>query len=96
MSAAARVLDPHTCPLSTPVPHVGGVVQGPGVPTVLIGHQVAATQGTSCACALGLSNTVVGGSTTVQISSKAAARLGDRTAHGGRVSAGCPTVLIGG
>jgi uncharacterized Zn-binding protein involved in type VI secretion len=96
MNAAARVRDSHTCPLSVPIAHVGGFVQSPGVPTVLIGHQPAATQGTTCTCALGLPNAVVGGSTTVQIGSKGAARVGDPTAHGGQVSAGCPTVLIGG
>lgn len=96
MNPAARIFDPHTCPASAPIPHVGGVVQGPGVSTVLIGHQSAATQGTTCACALGLPNAVVGGSTTVQIASMSAARVGDPTAHGGRISAGCPTVLIGG
>jgi uncharacterized Zn-binding protein involved in type VI secretion len=96
MTAAARVLDPHTCPISTPFPHVGGAVQGPGVPTVLVGHQAAATRGATCACALGLPNSIVGGSTTVLIGSMPAARVGDATAHGGRISAGCPTVLIGG
>ncbi|HLT36158.1 MAG TPA: PAAR domain-containing protein, partial [Enhygromyxa sp.] len=73
-----------------------GALQGPGVSTVLIGHLPAATQGTNCACALGLPNAIVGGSTTVQVGSKAAARVGDPTAHGGRVSAGCSTVVIGG
>ena len=96
MNPAARVRDPHTCPASTPIAHVGGVLQGPGVPTVLIGYQAAATQGTASACARGLPNAVVGGSTTVQIASMSAARVGDPTAHGGRISAGCPTVLIGG
>jgi uncharacterized Zn-binding protein involved in type VI secretion len=96
MNPAARVLDPHTCPLSAPVPHVGGLVQGPGVSSVVIGHQVAAVQGTTCACALGLPNPIVEGSTTVKIGSMPAARVGDRTAHGGQLLAGCPTVLIGG
>ncbi|MEQ3694824.1 MAG: PAAR domain-containing protein [Thalassolituus sp.] len=36
------------------------------------------------------------GSTTVLLSNKPAARLGDSTAHGGKIVQGCPTVLIGG
>ena len=96
MSAAVRVSDQHSCSLTVPVPHVGGVVQGPGVSTVLIGHQPAAAQGTTCTCALGLPNTIVGGSATVLIGSKAAARVNDPTAHGGYLATGCSTVLIGG
>ena len=39
---AARITDMHTCPMQTPafpspIPHVGGPIIGPGVPTVLIG-----------------------------------------------------------
>ncbi len=39
---AARIGDMHVCPLITPgmppIPHVGGAIIGPGVPTVLIGE----------------------------------------------------------
>jgi uncharacterized Zn-binding protein involved in type VI secretion len=96
MSIAARVSDAHTCPASSPIPHVGGVVQGPGVPTVLLGNLPAATAGTPCACALPIPNTIASGSTTVQVGHKPAARAGDPTAHGGIITSGCPTVLIGG
>ena len=30
------------------------------------------------------------------IGGKPAARMGDSTAHGGTITAGCPTVMIGG
>lgn len=96
MSAAVRVGDMHTCSLTIPVPHVGGVVQGPGAPTVLVGNLPAATRKSACSCALGLPNMVVGGSTTVLIGHEAPARVGDATAHGGQLATGCPTVLIGG
>ncbi len=96
MSLAARVTDPHVCPVVLPVPHIGGPILPPGVPTVLIGSMPAAVQGTTCLCAAGPPNSISAGSTTVQIGSKAAARLGDPTAHGGFIVAGCPTVLIGG
>jgi uncharacterized Zn-binding protein involved in type VI secretion len=36
------------------------------------------------------------GSTSVLIGGKPAARMGDPTAHGGSITLGCPTVIIGG
>jgi uncharacterized Zn-binding protein involved in type VI secretion len=39
---------------------------------------------------------IVQGSATVKIGGRPAARMGDGTAHGGKVSAGAPTVEIGG
>lgn len=96
MSLAARISDPHVCPVLFPLPHVGGVILPPGIPTVLIGSLPAAVQGTSCLCPLGPPNSISMGSTTVQIGSQGAARMGDPTAHGGVIVSGCPTVLIGG
>ena len=78
-----------------PVPHVGGPVTGPGVPTVLIGGLPAAVVGDLLVC-VGPPDTIVKGSTTVLISSRPAARQGDLTAHGGVIVAGFPTVQIGG
>jgi uncharacterized Zn-binding protein involved in type VI secretion len=99
MPPAARLTDLHVCPMVTvgrpPVPHVGGPVVGPGVPTVLIGGLPAAVLGDTAVC-VGPPDAVSTGSATVFIAGKPAARLGDRTAHGGRVVAGLPTVLIGG
>jgi uncharacterized Zn-binding protein involved in type VI secretion len=96
MPPAARITDMHTCPMSTgPVPHVGGPVLPPGVPTVLINNLPAATLGSMCVCT-GPPDTVVKGSATVTLGGKPAARLGDTTAHGGAIVAGSPTVMIGG
>ncbi len=99
MSAAARINDMHVCPMVTPgappVPHVGGPIVGPGVPTVLIGGQPAAVLGDSCVCT-GPPDSIVKGSATVQIGGKSAARMGDTCAHGGSIVIGCLTVLIGG
>jgi uncharacterized Zn-binding protein involved in type VI secretion len=36
------------------------------------------------------------GSSTVMMEGKPAARSGDSTAHGGTITLGCPTVMIGG
>ncbi len=96
---AARLSDMHTCPMQTPgtppIPHVGGPIAGPGTPTVLIGGMPAAVMGDTAIC-VGPPATIVSGSSTVMIGGKPAARMGDSTSHGGSITAGCPTVLIGG
>jgi uncharacterized Zn-binding protein involved in type VI secretion len=96
MPPAARLTDMHTCPMfNGPVPHVGGPITGPGVPTVLIGNMPAAVVGDLLTC-VGPPDTIVKGSTTVMIGGKPAARLGDLTSHGGVVVMGFPAVIIGG
>ena len=99
MPPASRITDMHTCPMQTPgippIPHVGGPVIGPGIPTVLIGGLPAAVLGDNCTCA-GPPDSIVKGSSTVMIGGKPAARIGDTTAHGGRLVLGCPTVMVGG
>ena len=95
MPPAARITDMHTCPLTTgTVPHVGGPVSA-GAPTVLIGGLAAARLGDPLVCA-GPPDAIAKGSITVIIAGQPAARLGDMTAHGGVISVGLPTVLIGG
>ncbi|HEY5969974.1 MAG TPA: PAAR domain-containing protein [Chitinophagaceae bacterium] len=96
MGLAARVGDMHVCPLSDgPKPHVGGPVLPPGLPTVMIGGMPAATFGNMCTCA-SAPDTIIKGSSSVMIGNKPAARQGDQTAHGGMITIGCPTVIIGG
>lgn len=95
---AARVTDMHVCPMVTPgpapIPHVGGPILPPGVPTVLIGGLPAATVGSMAAC-VGPPDSIIMGSIKVLIGKKPAARMGDNCAHGGTIVAGCPNVLIG-
>lgn len=95
---AARLSDMHTCPMVTPgsppVPHVGGPVTGPGEATVLIGGQPAAVVGDMATC-VGPPDTIAKGSSSVLIGGKPVARVGDTTAHGGVITSGYPTVLIG-
>ena len=96
MPMAARITDMHVCPMFTgPVPHVGGPIMPPGVPTVLIGGLPAATIGDMAVCT-GPVDSIVQGSATVMIGGKPAARVGDSTAHGGKIILGCATVMIGG
>ena len=92
---AARIGDMHTCPMVDPgpKPHVGGPVST-GQVNVLIGGSPAARISDKAVC-VGPLDTIVEGEPTVLIGGKPASRLGDRTAHGGLIVMGCPTVLIG-
>jgi uncharacterized Zn-binding protein involved in type VI secretion len=96
---AARIGDLHICPMATPgvppVPHVGGPITGSGAPNVLISNLPAALIGDICTC-VGPPDTLIKGSATVLLNNRPAARLGDNTAHGGFISVGAPTTLIGG
>ena len=95
---AARVGDMHLCPMQTPavvpIPHVGGPILPPGVPTVLIGGQPAACVGDMAIC-VGPPDVIVMGSTGVMFAGRPAARMGDMCAHLGAIVGGYPTVLIG-
>ncbi|MBW3530709.1 PAAR domain-containing protein [Shewanella sp. NKUCC06_TVS] len=99
MPPAARITDMHVCPMVTPglppIPHVGGPVVGPGVPTVLIEKLPASVIGDSCVC-VGPPDTIAKGSSSVMIGGKPAARLGDTTVHGGNIVLGALAVIIGG
>jgi uncharacterized Zn-binding protein involved in type VI secretion len=93
MPAAARVGDPTGHP---------GVIGPPGVPTVLIAGQPAATVGTQHMCSFPGTpphppNAIVPpGCPTVLIGGMPAARMGDMTACGAPIVMGAPTVMIGG
>ncbi|HZS84172.1 MAG TPA: PAAR domain-containing protein [Stellaceae bacterium] len=96
MPPAARAGDMHTCPMVTGVvPHVGGPIIPPGCPTVMIGKMPAA-RATDQATCTGPPDIIAMGSTTVMIGKLPAARMGDPTGHGGVITLGCPTVMIGG
>jgi uncharacterized Zn-binding protein involved in type VI secretion len=91
---AARITDMHTCPMVTGlVPHVGGPVSV-GSPNVLTGSLPQARV-TDMAVCIGPPDVIANGSATVLIIGLPAARMGDSTVHGGVITLGCPTVLIG-
>jgi len=98
MPPAARVSDMHVCPMVTPgvppIPHVGGPILPPGVPTVMIGFLPAATV-TNMATCVGPPDLIAKGSAGVFINFLPAARMGDTCAHGGAIVLGEPTVMIG-
>jgi uncharacterized Zn-binding protein involved in type VI secretion len=89
---AARVGDPTAHP---------GVIGPPGVPTVLIAGQPAATVTTPHICSFpGLPphppTVITGpGSATVLIGGLPAARLGDMSGCGAPIVMGAPTVMVG-
>lgn len=92
---AARISDMHVCPMVTGVvPHVGGPILPPGMPTVLIGKLPAATLSSMCTC-VGPPDVIIKGSFVVLIGKKPAARMLDNTAHGGMIMGGAPNVIIG-
>lgn len=91
---AARASDPHVCPMfDGPKPHVGGPINPPGCPTVLIGGLPAARMGDMAIC-VGPPDAIVKGSATVLIGGLPAARALDNCSHGGMIVMGCPTVII--
>lgn len=97
MPAAARIGDAHVCPASNGgQAHAGGLIAGPpGSPNVNIGKKPAARQGDSCLCTGAVDNTIMGGSSKVKINGKSAARVGDATKHGGKITTGFFKVNIG-
>ena len=95
MPPAARITDMHVCPMVTGiVPHVGGPILPPCCPTVLIGGIPAARVGDALVC-VGGPDVIAVGSATVTIGGALAARIGDMTVHGGVITTGFPTVVIG-
>jgi hypothetical protein len=60
----------------------------------LIAGLPAARVGDFAVC-VGPPDTIIMGSFTVMIGGKPAARMGDNCSHGGMITVGCPTVLIG-
>lgn len=97
MPPAARVTDNHSCPMANPdgSPHTGGPIMPPGAANVLIGNQPAAIVGSQCTCA-GPPDSILSGSSSVKINGQPAARQGDPTSHGGSITAGFASVIIGG
>ena len=66
----------------------------PCCPTVLIGGIPAARVGDALVC-VGGPDAIAVGSATVTIGGAPAARIGDMTVHGGAITTGFPTVVIG-
>jgi uncharacterized Zn-binding protein involved in type VI secretion len=76
------------------VPHEGGNIIG-CCQTVWIEGELAATLGDVCLCNGGFPNVITTGSSGVFIEGKPAVRQGDLCVHGGKITSGSATVLIG-
>lgn len=95
MKPAATLGSMHVCPMcSGTVPHVGGPVMGPGIPTVLINGKPAAVMGDKCTC-VGPPDTIIKGNPMVLVDGKPMVCMGDMTAHGGSIVVGEPNILVG-
>jgi uncharacterized Zn-binding protein involved in type VI secretion len=83
----------HVCPKVEPgpVPHVGGPIASPGQSIVKIAGMPVAVVGAMCVC-IGPPDTCNQGSPIVKINGQAVVRMGDGTAHGGKVVMGMPFV----
>lgn len=92
---AARLGDPHVCPMVTgTVPHVGGPIMPMCAPTVLTGMLPQARITDKAMCS-GPTDMIALGAFTVLVKGMPAARMGDITVHGGVIVMGMLTVLIG-
>ena len=93
---AAMIGDFHACPMVTGVvPHVGGLVIGPGAPTVFICGLPAIIEGDEMIC-VGPIDSLILGSATVFACGMPMGRVGDLCEHGGTiVGPGALTVFIG-
>ncbi len=91
---AATVTAMHVCPMVTGiVPHVGGPVSSPSMPTVLLGGLPAIGPGSVAVC-VGPPDSVVMGSPTALAGGIPMSRIGDTCAHGGAIVVPMPTVLL--
>ena len=100
MPPAARITDMHTCPMQTPafpspIPHVGGPVAGPGLPTGLEENLLSAIWGVP-GFAVGPPDVIAKGPAPVMFGGKPPAGMGVTFAHAGRFGLGAPPSMIGG
>ncbi|MCP4121843.1 MAG: type VI secretion protein [Bacteroidetes bacterium] len=96
MPGAARMTDMHACPQSNPgpVPHVGMMIVE-GSANVMANGLGVARVGDKAIC-VGATDSISAGSGSVFVNGSPVARMGDTTSHGGVITGGSPTVLIGG
>lgn len=101
MKPATILAMPHTCNMQTPtpagpVPHVGGPVLAVPNKVQVFGMPPATQNALSFCAGLPPIDPITKGSKKVKFGGKPAVRMGDPSAHGGKVALGIPLVLIGG
>ena len=85
----------HVCPKVDPgpKPHVGGPVIDAGQSFVRFNGVPIAVEGGKCMCTgMPGSDKMTKGSSVVKINGKGVMRVGDSTAHGGKITVGIPTM----
>ncbi len=90
MPKAARMADPHSCPV-----HGGGPIM-PAAPVLVLAEPLQAARLADYAFCLGAPDVVFEGASTVLVGGLPFCRVGDHTAHKGEVGAGATEVLVGG
>lgn len=97
MSVAATMMSMHVCPMFTAIiPHVGIIVIGPPVPTVILGIMPAVTVGATAICVGPPDSIMKPASPTISVGGKPPIALGASATHGGAVvSSMCMTVMYG-
>lgn len=94
-NAAATIACYHICPAyDGDHAHEGGLILE-GSTNVHYGNRSAARRGDQLQCQSSSPDQITQGSPSVFINGKAAARLGDPTAHGGVITQGIETIFIG-
>ncbi|CAM5373038.1 hypothetical protein MAUB1S_06388 [Mycolicibacterium aubagnense] len=82
----------HVCPMCDPGPrpHVGGPVKSTGQNFIKVNGVAVATVGDKCLCTGASPKTaaITSGSSVAKIGGKKIARMGDNTAHGGKLVQG--------
>ena len=87
----------HVCPKIEPGPrpHVGGPVANAGQSHVKFNGVPVAVEGGQCLCTgMPGADKMTRGSSHFKINGKGIMRVGDSTAHGGRIVVGVPMVLV--
>ena len=92
MPKAARLNDPHQCPSGV----MGTLTANLGPMKVTIESSPAAVVGTIATPCFAGPNAVQNGSSKVTIGGRPAARVGDMTIHGSKITLGSTKVTIGG
>ena len=88
----------HVCPKVDPgpKPHIGGPVRKAGQDFVRFNGVLVAVEGGECFCTgMPGPDKMTKGSSVVKINGKGVMRLGDSTAHGGKIVMGVPTFRAG-
>lgn len=94
----ARATDQHSCPITSLLspPHAGGPILPPAVPSVIAVGQSVAKLADYAKCAVPPADVLSQAAMTVWVEGLYVVRTGDATAHGGVVTTGDGTVLVGG